>query len=178
MAEAITIARPYAEALFKLAKGNGSLFSWSEMLQVMSAITRENQVRELINNPQISSQKMCEIILSISGKKVNEIGERFLTLVTENQRLEILPQICELFEQLKAQHEGVLEAEVVSAFPLESGQQEKLVSILESKFKRKVKVGVSVNNELIGGVRIKIGDQVIDSSVHGKLEAMATALKS
>jgi len=178
MAEAITIARPYAEAVFKLAKGSDSLLSWSEMLRVLSAITQESQVRELINNPQISSQKLREIILGISGKKVNELGERFITLLIENQRLEVLPQISELFEQLKAQHESVLEAEIVSAFPLESNQKEKLVSILESKFKRKVKVGVSVNNELIGGVRIKIGDQVIDSSVHGKLEAMATALKS
>lgn len=178
MAEAITIARPYAEAVFKLARENGSLFSWSEMLDAVSSIVQESQIRELISNPQISSTKLREIIFGACGKKLNEDSKRLVSLLIDNQRLPVLPQIHELFEQLKAQHESILEAEVVSAFPLDSGQLEKLVSILEAKFQRKVKAKVNVDSELIGGVRIKIGDQVVDSSVYGKLEAMATALKS
>ncbi|HNR09763.1 MAG TPA: F0F1 ATP synthase subunit delta [Nitrosomonas europaea] len=178
MAEAITIARPYAEAVFKLARESGSLFSWSETLDAVNSIVRESQIRELISNPLISSVKLREIIFSVCGKKLNEDGKRLVSLLIDNQRLLVMPQIYELFEQLKAQHESILEAEVVSAFPLDSGQLKKLVSILEAKFQRKVKAEVSVDSELIGGVRIKIGDQVVDSSVHGKLEAMATALKS
>ncbi len=178
MAEAITIARPYAEALFKLAREGNSLFSWSEMLGVIRSVVQEPQIRELINNPQISAAKLCEIILSIGGKKISDDGRRLVLLLIDNRRLLVLPQICDLFEQFKSQHEGVLEAEIESAFPLNSDQVVRLVSILEEKFQRKVKVDISVKSELIGGIRVKIGDQIIDSSVHGKLEAMATALKS
>lgn len=178
MAEAITIARPYAEAIFKLAQGHGSLSSWSEMLGLVSSVIRESQVSALIGNPQIPSVKLREIIFSICGKKLGEDGQRLISLLIENGRLLMLPQISELYEQLKAQHESVLEAKIVSAFPLESHQLEKLVSVLEAKFRHKVKAQVSVDSGLIGGVKIEIGDQVIDSSVSGKLEAMAAALKS
>ncbi|MCC6915946.1 F0F1 ATP synthase subunit delta [Nitrosomonas sp.] len=178
MAEAITIARPYAEAVFKLARESGSLFSWSETLDTVNSIVQEPQIKGLINNPQISAAKLCEIILSVGSKKISDDGKRLVSLLIDNRRLLVLPQICDLFEQFKAQHEGVLEAEIESAFPLDSDQVAKLVSILEAKFQRKVKADISVKSELIGGIRVKIGDQIIDSSVHGKLEAMATALKS
>lgn len=178
MAEAITIARPYAEAIFKLAEGGRALSSWSEILEFTSAVVQEPQVNALIGNPQIPSTKLREIIFDICGKRLGEDGKRLISLLIENGRLLILPQISELYERLKAQYESVLEAKIVSAFPLESRQLEKLVSVLEAKFKRKVKAQVSVDNNLIGGVKIEIGDQVIDSSVSGKLEAMAAALKS
>jgi len=178
MAEAITIARPYAEAIFKIAQGDGSLSSWSGKLGFVSSVIQESQISALIGNPQIPVVKLREIIFSICDKKLEEDGKRLISLLIENGRLSVLPQISVLYEQLKAQHESVLEAKVVSAFPLESHQLEKLVSILEAKFQRKVKPQVSVNRELIGGVKIEIGDQVIDSSVSGKLEAMAAALKS
>lgn len=178
MAEAITIARPYAEAVFRLAQGSGSLSLWSEMLGIVSSVIQESQVNALIGNPQIPSIKLREIVFSICDKELNEDGRRLISLLIENGRLLVLPQISELYEQLKAQHESVLEAEIVSAFPLESYQLEKLISVLEAKFQHKVKAQVSVDSGLIGGVKIEIGDQVIDSSVSGKLEAMAATLKS
>lgn len=177
MAEAITIARPYAEAVFRLAQGSGSLSLWSEILGIVSSVIQESQVNALIGNPQIPSIKLREIVFSICGKELNEDGRRLISLLIENGRLLVLPQISELYEQLKAQHESVLEAEIVSAFPLESYQLEKLISVLEAKFQHKVKAQVSVDSGLIGGVKIEIGDQVIDSSVSGKLEAMAATLK-
>jgi F-type H+-transporting ATPase subunit delta len=99
-------------------------------------------------------------------------------LLAENKRIVILPQISQLFEQLKAQHEGVLEAKIVSAFTMESKQLKKLVDDLEQKFKRKIDAQVSVDPELIGGVKVEIGDEILDASVRGKLDAMAIALKS
>ena len=90
----------------------------------------------------------------------------------------MLPQVSELFEQLKAQHEGVLEANITSAFDMNDGQLKDLVKNLEAKFKRKIEAKVFVNPELIGGVKVEIGDEVLDASVRGKLEAMAVALKS
>jgi F-type H+-transporting ATPase subunit delta len=174
MAEAITIARPYAEAVFKLARKSNSLSSWSEMLKLITAIVSEKQVKALIGNPQVPLQKLREIILGICDGKLSNEGKHLVSLLIENNRLSILPQLSDLYDQLKAQHESVLEARIISAFPLDADQLQKLISVLETKFQRKV----SVNGELIGGVRIEIGDQVIDSSVYGKLEAMAAALKS
>ena len=101
-----------------------------------------------------------------------------MMLLTENKRIAVLPQISQLFEQLKAQHEGVLEAKIVSAFAMESKQLKKLIDDLEKKFKRKIEAQVSVDPELIGGIKVEIGDEILDASVRGKLEAMAVALKS
>lgn len=178
MAEAFTIARPYADAIFKLASKNNSLSVWSEMLEFVATIVADKQIKALIGNPQVSSQKLCEIILAIGDKKLNDAGKRLIALLIENERLNILPQLSELYEQLKAQYESVLEVKVISAFPIDAAQLKKLISVLEAKFQHKVNAQVSVDNKLIGGVKIEIGDQVIDNSVSGKLEAMAAALKS
>jgi F-type H+-transporting ATPase subunit delta len=179
MAEAFTIARPYADAIFKLAsKNNNSLSTWSEMLKFIAAVVADEKIKALIGNPQISPQKLREIILAICDTNLNEAGKRLVALLIENERLNVLPQLSELYEQLKAQYESVLEVKIISAFPINAAQLKKLISILEAKFQHKVNAQVSVDNGLIGGVKIEIGDQVIDNSVYGKLEAMAAALKS
>ena len=101
-----------------------------------------------------------------------------MMLLIENKRIVVLSQISQLFEQLRAQHEGVLEAKIVSAFAMENRQLKKLVEDLEQKFKRKIEAQVSIDPELIGGVKVEVGDEILDASVRGKLEAMAVALKS
>lgn len=101
-----------------------------------------------------------------------------MMLLAENKRITVLSQINQLFEQLKAQHEGVLDAKIVSAFTMENKQLKKLIDDLEQKFKRKIEAQVSVDPELIGGIKVEIGDEILDASVRGKLEAMAVALKS
>jgi F-type H+-transporting ATPase subunit delta len=178
MAEARTIARPYAEAVFKLAKTNNTLPVWSDMLQLTASIANDERIRALIGDPKITSKRMNELLLSICGDKLNNEGRNFVLLLVENNRVEMLPQVSELFEQLKAQHEGVLEANITSAFDMSEAQLKDLVKSLETKFKRKIEAKVSVNSELIGGVKVEIGDEVLDASVRGKLEAMAVALKS
>lgn len=178
MAEARTIARPYAEAVFKLAKANDALPAWSDMLQLTAAIAGDERIRALIGNPRVPTKRLNELFLSICGDKLDNEGRNFVLLLVENRRVEILPQVSELFEQLKAQHEGVLEAHIASAFAMSDAQLKDLVTNLEAKFKRKIEAKVSVNPELIGGVKVEIGDEVLDASVRGKLEAMAVALKS
>lgn len=178
MAEARTIARPYAEAVFKLAKANDTLPAWSDMLQLTAAIAGDERIRALIGNPRVPTKRLNELFLSICGDKLDNEGRNFVLLLVENRRVEILPQVSELFEQLKAQHEGVLEAHIASAFAMSDAQLKDLVTNLEAKFKRKIEAKVSVNPELIGGVKVEIGDEVLDASVRGKLEAMAVALKS
>ena len=178
MAEAITVARPYAEAVYKLAIANDSLAQWSKMLQLAAAIAEDAQMRLLIGNPVISAKQLGELFLEIGRNKFNTEARNLVMLLTENKRVTVLSQISQLFEQLKAQHEGVLEARIVSAFAMESKQLKKLIDDLEQKFKRKIEAQVSVDPELIGGIKVEIGDEILDASVRGKLEAMAVALKS
>lgn len=178
MAEALTIARPYAEAVFRLAKAGNSLPAWSGMLKFTAVVADDKRIRVLLGNPEVSTKRLGELLLDICGDKLSNEGRNFMLLLVESKRVEVLPEVSELFEQLKTQHEGVLEAKVASAFAMTDVQLKDLVAGLESKFKRKIEAKVHVNPELIGGVRVEIGDEVFDASVRGKLEAMSVALKS
>jgi F-type H+-transporting ATPase subunit delta len=176
MAEPLTIARPYAEAVFKLASEKNAFREWSEMLQWMATVSRDPDMAILIGNPKLSAADMERLYLDISGDKLNEDGRNLIQVLAQNRRLSVLPQIRELFEELKREREGVVEATVWSAFPLEAPQLQELVQYLEGRFERKVQAHVEVDRELIGGVKIAVGDVVIDGSVRGGLDNMALAL--
>ncbi len=178
MAEAVTVARPYADAIYKLAVAENALVEWSRMLHDAADIAENENVKALIGNPVVTSRQLGELLLEIGKTSFNEDGRKFLIMLAENNRINVLPQIRYLFEQLKAQHDGVLEANIASAFEISGNQLKKLISALEQKFKRKVEANVTVDPELIGGVIVEIGDEIFDASVRGKLEAMANALKS
>ncbi len=178
MAEAITVARPYAEAVYKHAVASESLEQWSKILRLAASVVEHDDIKPLISNPVISVKQLGEVFIEIGKGKYNSEARNLMMLLAENKRIFILPQISQLFEQLKAQHEGVLEAKIVSAFAIEGKQLKKLVDDLEQKFKRKIDAQVSVDSELIGGIKVEIGDEILDASVRGKLDAMAIALKS
>ncbi len=178
MAEAITVARPYAEAIFKLGVSADSLAQWSKILHLCASIAENDQIKLLIGNPTVSADKLGTIFLEIGRGKFSEEAKNLIKILTENKRILILPQISQLYEQLKAQHEGILEAKIISAFALEGKQLKKLVENLEQKFKHKIEPQVSIDPELIGGIKVEVGDEIFDASVRGKLEAMAIALKS
>lgn len=178
MAEAVTVARPYADAVYRLAVAKNALVEWSEMLRDATDITDDENVKALIGNPIVTSRQLSELLLEIGKKQFNEDGRKFLRILAENGRVGLLPQIRYLFEQLKAQHDGVLEANIVSAFEISSNQLKKMIGALEQKFKHRVEAKVQIDPGLIGGVIVEIGDEIFDASVRGKLEAMANALKS
>ncbi len=178
MAEAVTVARPYAEAVFKLAVAKNTLKEWSEMLLNAAEIAQNDQIKALVGNPVVSAKQLGELLLEIGKNGFNQEGRNFLMVLAENNRISVLPQISQLFEHLKAQHDNVLEANIVSAFDMKDAQLKKLIADLEHKFKRKIMAKVQVNPELIGGVIVEIGDEIFDASIRGKLEAMANALKS
>lgn len=177
MAESTTIARPYAEAVFRLADQNGSLRAWSEMLATMSQVAANSEVRTIIGNPKLTGGQLTELFLSLCPGLTQD-GKNLVKLLVDNRRLSLLPEVRELFDELKNSREGVLEAQIYSAFPLDSTQQAQLKSDLEGKFQRAVNVSVDIDPELIGGVKVVVGDQVIDASVRGKLAAMAVALRA
>jgi F-type H+-transporting ATPase subunit delta len=177
MAEVTTIARPYAEALFRLADEGNTLAAWSATLGEMAEVAANPDVQLIIGNPGITAKQLTELFLSLCKDVTGEPARNVVELLVENGRLGLLPQIRDLFETLKDQREGVVEAEIVSAFPLDEAQKASLVADLERKFSRKIEAVVSVDQALIGGVRIVVGDDVIDASVQAKLANMAVALK-
>lgn len=175
MAENATLARPYAEAVFALADKAGALGKWSQSLAVMAAVAANPELRAVVSDPKLSAAQVYGLFAGACGDLPTE-AQNLVRVLIENGRLAILPEIREIYESLKNEREGVLEAMITSAYPLEGGALSSLVAELEQRFKRKVRPQVNVDPELIGGVRLQVGDEVIDGSVRGKLAAMAVAL--
>ena len=177
MAEPSTIARPYAEAAFRLADAQGKLVDWSVTLANLSAVAADERVRVAIGDPNFSAAKVAGLFIAILTGKLTDEGENFVRVLAENGRLDVLGEIRTQYEVLKNEREGVVEAEVYTAFEMDPPQVADLVSRLEKKTGRKVRARVSVDKSLIGGVKIVIGDKVIDGSARAQLAALETALK-
>jgi len=177
MAENLTVARPYAEAAFELAKAAGALPAWQAALERMAAAAADARMRECIADPRVAPDALAELFLGVAGE-LSADQRNFASMLVENVRLGVLPEISSLFDALKNDAEGTREAVVSSAFPLDDAQKMNLVAELERKFGCKITATVQLAPELIGGVRIAVGDQVIDASVRGKLDAMAFSLRN
>jgi F-type H+-transporting ATPase subunit delta len=178
MAEPSTVARPYAEAAFRLADEKGELAKWSEMLAALAAVAQDERVRRAVADPNLSDAKVAGLFISILSGKLSGDAENFVRVLAQNARLELLPEVSTQFEALKNERQGVIEAEVQSAFELSDAQLADLVQRLEKKTGRKVRAKVTVDRELIGGVKVVLGDKVIDGSARAQLGALETALKA
>ena len=178
MAEPSTVARPYAEAVFRLADAAGALAKWSEMLAGLAQVSADERVRAAVADPTRTDAQIAGLFISILAGKLTGEAENFVRVLAENARLNLLPEMRRQFEALKNEREGVVEAEVQSAFELTEPQLADLVQCLEKKTGRKVRAQVSVDRELIGGVKIVLGDKVIDGSARAQLAALETALKA
>ena len=178
MAEPITIARPYAEAVFRLADGAGKLTEWSAMLTALALVSADERVRVAMADPKLPAAKVAGLFISILSGRLTGECENFVRVLAENHRLGLLAEIRDQYEVFKNDREGVVEAEIQSAFDLDSAQLSDLTARLEKHTGRKVRVNVSVDKGLIGGVRIQLGDQVIDASARAQLAALESALKA
>lgn len=176
MAELVTIARPYAEAVFNLAKEDGQLQKWSEMLALMAGVYADQALQKTLANPKVTTADIEKLMLAVCGERIDGVARNLIRVLVQNGRLAALPEIRQLYEQLRAEDEGVVEARISSAFALEGPQLEQLVSMLARHYRRKVNPSVDVDPELIGGVRIRVGDKVWDASVRGRLQQMAVTL--
>lgn len=177
MAELATIARPYAEALFRVAQ-SGNIAAWSDLVSEMAAVAALPDVKSFASNPKISDQQVAETFLSLLKSNVTPEAKNFVAMLVENGRLTLLPGIGSQFHALKNAAEGAADAEITSAFELTDAQVKDLVATLEKKFGRKLNPTVKVDSALIGGVRVAVGDEVLDTSVRAKLQKMHAALAS
>jgi F-type H+-transporting ATPase subunit delta len=177
MAELATIARPYAEALFRVAK-SGNLSAWSDLVSEMAAVAALPDVKSFAANPKLSDKQVTDTFLALLKSNVTPEAKNFVAMLAENGRLALLPEIGSQFHVLKNALDGVADADITSAFALSDAQVKELVATLEKKFGRKLNPSVKVDASLIGGVRVTVGDEVLDTSVRAKLQKMYVALAS
>ncbi len=178
MAETVTIARPYALAVFRLAREKRELAEWSNRLQRLVLIATDPEMAKVIGNPRFSAGQVADLFVSLSGETASGELAAFIRLLAENERFDVLPEISEIFEQLKSEDEGLKDALITSAFPLDDAQLAPLMKQLEAHFGCRLQPRIEVDSSLIGGVMVAVGDRILDASVRGKLDAMATALKN
>ena len=178
MAEISTIARPYAVAIFNLAKEEKTLSEWSDMLSLMSGIIKNEDINSFINDTKVLDTDREKLILNICGDKINASGQNLIKLLVEYKRLSILSEITLLFEELKAKDEGVIEAEIIMADQPDKKMVANLLKSLEKRFNKKIEGKVVIDKSIIGGTKIIVGDTVIDASVRGQLDNLAYTLKA
>lgn len=178
MAELSTIARPYAVAVYKLGKEQKALAKWSEMLGFATQVVNDSKMQAYINDPKVVASDLQAALLKVCGNKLNENAQNLIKVLVQYGRLPILPAISIAYEELKAQDEGTLDAEIIAAAKLSAAETKDLVKRLEAKFGKKVEASVSIDTEIIGGIKIIVGDTVIDASVKGQLQNLAYTLSA
>jgi F-type H+-transporting ATPase subunit delta len=176
MAEAITVARPYAQAAFMVAREQQALTGWSDMLSLLAAIADDAAIHELIDSPHLTEIQLADLFISTAGDQINSNATNFIRVLAANGRLKLLPEIAALFEIQRRDAEGTVQAELVTAFPASESQQSEVVASLRKRLGREVELSCSTDVDLLGGAIIRAGDLVIDGSVRGKLERLGVAL--
>jgi F-type H+-transporting ATPase subunit delta len=177
MSELTTIARPYARAAFDYALEQNRIEDWQSMLVFATEVVKNPSIVELLKS-SLSADKVTEIFIQICAEQLDSNGQNLIKVMAENNRLNTLPEVSKMFSELKAEHDKEIEVSVLSAVELDAKQQTSLSASLEKRLARKVKLNCRVDESVVGGLLIKAGDMVIDSTIRGKLDRLTTALKS
>lgn len=176
MAELTTLARPYAKAAFEQAKSEKDLSSWSKALALVAMVSVESKVKVLFSSPNLTSEEKSAAFIGFCKEELSETQQNFLRILSENNRLDLLVQVYELFELYKSNQEKSVDVEIHSAFEVSSEIEEKLAKSLSKKLDRVVSLKTTIDKSLIGGALIRAGDTVIDGSVRGRLASLAESL--
>jgi len=176
MADLSTLARPYAKAVFELARDGKSLKEWSAQLAAISAAVANPQLAQLIGHPALSRAELADVLGKALSKDLNAEGQSLIKLLTDNNRLSTAAAIAEQFEALRAEAEARVEVEVTTAAKVEKTQQDALASAIRKRLDRDVAIAWNTDESLVAGAVIRAGDMVIDGSVRGELERLQTAL--
>jgi len=176
MAENSTIARPYAQAAFDIANEKSDLKSWSDMLQLIATVASDAVMSDMISNPSIEREKIVEIIVDVCGENLNDLAKNFVKVLADNGRLNVATEIAQGYEEHRAEAEKTVEAEVTSAFPLSDAQVKSMTEALKKRLGREVTLNTNIDETIVGGAIIRAGDLMIDGSVSGQLDKLATTL--
>ncbi|MGD8498472.1 MAG: F0F1 ATP synthase subunit delta [Chromatiales bacterium] len=175
--DSTTIARPYAEAAFEVAKTQQALDEWSGALDTLAAIVDDPQVAARVADPNIPRETLRDLIFAVSGEGLTAEMQNLVRLLAMNKRLAVLPDIARLFQQMKTAAEGLRHVEIRSAYAVSAPEQKALAAALKSRFGSDVELSVAKDASLIGGIEIRAGDIVIDGSVRGRLEQLTNELQ-
>ena len=178
MAERATIARPYAKAAFEYARDANALERWSQGLAVAAQVVADPRVAALTKNPKVTVADLVRLITELVDPKPDAALRNFVHVLAENHRLLLLPEIAAHYESLRSAVENTVDVDVASAVPLDTAQADKLKQALSTRLKRQVRMRTSVDSTLLGGAVVRAGDLVIDGSLKGRLERLATELGS
>ena len=176
MSDLVTAARPYAKAILELADSDKTRNRWSKQLQFMAAVAMNPDVRQLIGNPRLTRQQVADVFITACGDDIDDQGRNLIRLLAENGRLGVLPELSLLYDKLRADAQGTVQADVYSAYRLSKEQREKLEAALKKRLGRDVKVTGHVDKSLLGGALIRAGDLVIDGTLKGRIEKLNAAL--
>jgi F-type H+-transporting ATPase subunit delta len=176
MAEVITLARPYAQAIYSLAKETDALDAWSGALAFLKSVANDATFQATVSAPDIQVTDVEDLFLSICSDQVTEEVRNFIRLLVRNGRLSVLDDVAKQYESLKADDEGVVSAIIKSAFDLDETQVRAITEILSKKLEKKISPSVTTDPNLIGGIKVYVGDKVWDASVRGRLQHMAATL--
>jgi len=178
MAEALTLARPYAKAVFEFAVEHNSLDGWSTMLASVSEAVTHPEMAALLGSPALSSDQQASLVADACGTRINDKARNLINTLARNKRLSLLPEVRAQFERLRAERQKKVDVEVISAYPLTDEALGKLVAALKRRLDREVNIETTVDSSLIGGAIIRAGDTVIDGSLRGRLSKLAEALNA
>ncbi len=178
MAERATIARPYAKAAFEYARGAKAFSEWSRGLNTAAEIVADPRVSRLCSSPQLSAAELAGLVTDLGGASLDAGMQNFVRVLAENRRLLLLPEIAAQYAELRSAVENTMDVEVTSAVALDAAQSANLVRALNARLKRQVRLQNSVDSALLGGAIVRAGDLVIDGSLKGRLERLATELGS
>ena len=178
MAELSSIARPYAQAVFELAKDSGHYGPWSEALEFLAKVAADKDMAALFSNPRVSRQQAADIVIELLGEAVGDEPKNLVRLLAQNRRLQALSAISEQYELLRAEAERTIRAELESALPISDEEQHRIAGALKTRLGREVELVVTTNRELVGGAVIRAGDLVIDGSIRARLERLAAAVSA
>ena len=178
MAELSTLARPYAKAAFEYALDHGALGEWSAQLATCAAVAADGAVKSVMDNPSLTNEQQAQTLNDVCGDATGAEVKSFVSILSSNKRIALLPEIHTQFELLKTNQEKSVDVEVISAFDMDDTTVMKLANVLGKKLERDVKVSTATDQTLLGGVLIRAGDLVIDGSVRGRLNKLAEAMNS
>jgi len=176
MSELTTAARPYARAIFEVANEASDLAKWSESLAFMGAVASNKEVQALLVNPKMAKQAGADAFIKLCDNKLDDKAENLVRMLAENDRLSLLPEMSVLYEALKDEAEGSVEALVTAAKKLTQAEEKSIATALKKRLRRDVKLKVSVDEALLGGAIIRAGDLVIDGSLKGRLNKMTNVM--
>ena len=178
MSEQSSLARPYAKAIFELARDAGEYVQWSDQLQLLTMITQDADMVEVIHNPEVSEQQLAELVIDVAGEQLSEQGRNLVKLLAHNDRLAVVADINQQFLVLRDNAEQVIEAQLITATEVDDAQKKKIETALSSRLGKKIKLESSVDESLIGGAIVRAGDWVVDGSVKAQLQDLVSVIGS